>query len=270
MPAERTADFDDLPGLLNQALEGGGSEKLENFLTSYSNLPGPRGNLTLIEFFGALVGDLVKSPGPAFPVERLEALLDGWAALEITSAPVNYPREILPACAVSAYGHVAAARPDWWDDETAKLRQAASDPRWRTREIVAAALQKMLAADWSRTVATLDEWFASDDPLVIRAIAAAVAEPPLLKDTGRASDALACQVKAVEWYARLPQARRKQEVAKTLRQGLGYTVSVGVAAAPAEGLPWLKELAASSDLDLEWIARENMKKNRLKKLLAGK
>jgi hypothetical protein len=38
---------------------------------------------------------------------------------------------------VAAYGEVGAVRPDWWDDEVAKLGVAATDGRWRVREAVA-------------------------------------------------------------------------------------------------------------------------------------
>jgi hypothetical protein len=267
MPAEKALnqDYTELRELLRQALASGGLEPLENFLASHSNLPGPRMNLKVVEAFSLIVGELVRLPGPAFPVERLEALLDGWAALDLAAAPVNHPREILPACAVRAYGQVAVVRPDWWEDEAAKLRRAATSPRWRTREIVAMSLQKILAADWDRAINTLDEWLDSDDPLVVRAVVGAVAEPPLLKDPRRAADALAFQIKAVDWLRKLPPVRRKQAEVRTLRQALGFTVSVAVAAAPAKGWPWLTSLVTSTDPDLNWIARENLKKNRLKK-----
>lgn len=255
-----------LGALLLQALEINDREPLEDFLTGQSNLPGPRLNLKPVEAFAGIIGELVRPLGPSFPVERLEALLDGWAALDLAAAPVNQPREILPACAVRAYGQVAAVRPDWWEDETAKLRRAATSPRWRTREIVALAWQKMLSTDWGRAINTLDEWLDSDDPLVIRAVVGAVAEPLLLKDPQRASDALALQIKAVDWFERWPITRRTQAEARTLRQALGYTVSVAVAAAPAAGWPWLTPLAASADPDLNWIVRENLKKDRLKKV----
>jgi hypothetical protein len=144
MPAEKALnqDYTELRELLRQALASGDLEPLENFLASHSNLPGPRMNLKVVEGFSVIVGELVRLPGPAFPVERLEALLDGWAALDLAAAPVNHPREILPACAVRVYGQVAVVRPDWWEDEAAKLRRAATSPRWRTREIVAMSLQK--------------------------------------------------------------------------------------------------------------------------------
>jgi len=116
----------------------------------------------------------------------------------------------------------------------------------------------------------LEEWLASDDPLVIRAVAGAIAEPPLLKEAGRAAAALRIQARAVEWFAKLPAARRKEDAVRTLRQALGYTLSMAVAADPAQGWPWLQGLAASADPDTAWIARENLKKARLKKFAAGK
>jgi hypothetical protein len=269
MAPEKSPYSYELKSLLDAALATGQHTNLETYLTERSNLPGPRSNLALIEVFAGLVGELVTPPGPAFPVERLEKLLDGWANLDLASAPVNRPREFLPACAVRSYGEVGVVRPDWWDDEITKLHRAASSPRWRTREMVAAALQKLLAADWSRTIAALDDWLLSDDPLVIRAVVGAVAEPPLLKDRHKASESLRLQVKALGWFEKQPAEWRKDEDMRTLRQALGYTLSVAVAAVPAEGWLWLQSLAGSADPDVAWIARENLRKNRLKKLVTG-
>ena len=62
------------------------------------------------------------------------------AALSAEEAPTNDPREILPAAAVMSYGQAAVSRPDWWADELAKIHKAASDPRWRVRELGAFAM----------------------------------------------------------------------------------------------------------------------------------
>ena len=113
-------------------------------------------NLELVATFADVVGEIVAEPEP--PVERIEALLDGWAALSLDAAPVNDPREILPAAAALSYGQAAVSRPDWWDGELAKLRKGASDPRWRVHEMVAAALQRMLEADWERAFAAIANW----------------------------------------------------------------------------------------------------------------
>ena len=250
--------------LLPAALDSNDPAALEAYLTGQSRLPGPRMNLALVTAFAEVVGEVVAQPDP--PVARLAPLLDRWAALPLAAAPVNDPREILPAAAVLAYGQVAVTRPDWWGDEITKLHQAADSPRWRTREMVAAALQRMLAADWTRAYGALVGWLTHDDPLVVRAAAAAVAEPPLLTDPHRAEQALMIQSGAVDRLAALEPEERRTEQARVLRLALGYTVSVAVAAAPEPGLAWLDQLAASPDPDVQWIVRENAKKDRLKRL----
>jgi len=49
-----------------------------------------------------------------------------------------------------------------------------------------------------------------------------------------------------------------------LRKALGYTLSVAIAATPEAGLALLVQLSASVDKDIQWIVRENLKKQRLK------
>jgi hypothetical protein len=121
----------------------------------------------------------------------------------------------------------------------------------------------MLATDWQRTFAVLTTWLTDSDPLVIRAAAAGVAEPALLRDPVRGAQAAAIQAGATGWLGLLPAERRREEAVRVLRQALGYTVSVAVAAAPDSGFALLEALATGPDPDLRWIARENMKKTRL-------
>jgi hypothetical protein len=248
-----------LTQLLLSALRQSDTDALESYLADHSSLPGPRGNLELLNAFADAVGVIITQPDP--PVEPLEDLLDGWTALDVA---VNEPRVMLPCAAVLAYGQAGASRPDWWDGEIAKIHKAAADSRWRVREMVAAALQRMLAADWGRMYSALVEWVAEDNPLVIRAAAAGVAEPPLLNDATRAENALDIQQRAVEKLAHFPLGSRRDENVRTLRQALGYTVSVIVAATLDAGFRLLERLAASDDGDVRWVVRENLKKNRLK------
>lgn len=160
--------------LITQAIVSSDTEALEHYLTERSALPGPHLNTALVNAFADIIGQIVTQEAPQAslplmpPVELIEALLDGWAGLLLDGSPANDPREVLPAIAVLAYGQVAVVRPDWWDDEVAKLHKAASHPRWRVREMVVAALQRMLAADWVRTHQVLMNWLADDDPLVVK------------------------------------------------------------------------------------------------------
>jgi hypothetical protein len=264
MPPKKSLDSAELRALLASALQNdqnGSAAALEAFMMTHSSLPGPRANLSLLDQFAVLVGEVVAGPKP--PTVRLERLLDGWAAIPEEAAPANDPKVILPAAAVLAYGQVAALRPEWWDDEIGKLCRAAADPRWRVREMAATGLQKMLGADWARTLEALNGWLASDNPLVLRAAVAAVAEPPLLTDNARGIQALAVQSQALGWLMRLPAGRRREEDVRTLRQALGYAVSVCVVASPVYGFPFLEKAAASQDTDVRWVVRENLKKTRL-------
>jgi hypothetical protein len=249
----------DVVALLETALAGDPS-KLRAALLAGSRLPGPRLNLALVREFAGAVGAVVSRPDP--PADALVALLDGWAALSPHDAPGDAPAVILPCAAIAAYGDVAVARPAWWSDEMAKLRRAASDARWRVREVVAMALHRVLAHDWYRTASELRAWTDDADPLVVRAAAAAVAEPPLLRVAARAVDAEMVQRGALARLAAVPAVERRRDDVRTLRQALGFTVSVVVAA--TGDLSLLDELARSDDPDLQWVARRNLKKARLR------
>jgi hypothetical protein len=259
--ARTSAQHGEIRAILNAYLDGQPSDSLGHYLMEKSNLPGPRMNLSLVDAFADEVGEAATRP--RVNIGRLEALVDSWAALPLASAPVNHPREILPAAATLAYGQVAVSRPDWWEDESRKLRRQASDPRWRTREMVAAALQRMLEADWGRTCAALVSWASEGEPLVARAAASAVAEPRLLASAAHAEDALAVQAEAINRFINIPAGERQSADVRALRQALGFTLSVVTAASPQTGFHLMEELAALPDADVVWIVRENMKHKRL-------
>ncbi|MPY92412.1 MAG: hypothetical protein GEV08_04870 [Acidimicrobiia bacterium] len=245
--------------LLDEALATGDDGALRAALMAGSRLPGPRMSLEFVARFAVSVGELVQRPDP--PVGALEPLLDGWAALGPEEAPGDRPEVVLPCAAVASYGEVGAVRPDWWPDEVAKLRQAAGDARWRVRELVAAAMQRLLEADWDRTIEELRGWAEARGPLVVRAAAASAAEPRLLASPARAEAALDVQRRAVATFAAQPAEVRRTEAVRALRQALGFTISVAVAATGDFRL--LDVLAASDDKDLRWVARENLRKKRL-------
>ncbi|MBA3873794.1 MAG: hypothetical protein H0X30_32070, partial [Anaerolineae bacterium] len=50
------------------------------------------------------------------------------------------------------------------------------------------------------------------------------------------------------------------------RKGLAYCWSVAVAALPEQGKPLMEKWLASSDKDIRWLMRENLKKDRLKRM----
>ncbi|MFT4084362.1 MAG: HEAT repeat domain-containing protein [Nocardioides sp.] len=147
-----------------------------------------------------------------------------------------------------------------------RSRALAVDGRWRVREGVATGLQ--LLGDRSRAALTriVLDWVGDPHPLVQRAALAAICEPRLLKDPGAAAVALQVCDLATRRLRSLSADRRRQPDARTLRQALGYSWSVAVAAAPEDGLRLFRRLD-TGDPDVAWIVRENGRKKRLATLL---
>jgi hypothetical protein len=247
----------------------------EPYLLAHANLPGPRGNLEL----AAVVADL-----------GTEAQFRRWASLGPDVAPENTPACFLAFCGVVGLGAVIAQSallpPQPWGEPDAlpspevgrgaggegqpatlrTLRSLASDPRWRIREAVAMALQRWGDADMAGLLVEMADW-AAGNPLEQRAAAAALCEPRLLRQPEHAAAVLHI---LDEITASIPLiTNRKGDAFKTLRQGLGYCWSVAVAALPEAGKPLMERWLASSDPDIRWIMRENLKKNRLVRIDAA-
>jgi hypothetical protein len=143
-----------------------------------------------------------------------------------------------------------------------RLHEHATDARWRIREAVAIALQRL--EDPSRLDRIVRAWVEDGDPLVQRAAVAAICEPRLLKTPPAAALALeACAVATASL-----KDHPRSDGRKVLRQALGYCWSVAVAADPDAGLPAFEALRNDPDPDVHWIVTENAKKARLAKLLA--
>jgi hypothetical protein len=247
-----------LPGLLAR-LDRAGRAALESHLLTHSNLPGPRGNLALAAAFAAAVRErLARDPKSA---DDLWAVCESWSSLDATAAPVNDPREFLVFCAALGIaefsGQPRQAKRVW-----PRLRQLAADFRWRTREGVAMAVQRLLAVAPAEASRELKRWSGEAGQwLVLRAVAAAVAEPALLHAKKQIDLAFSLHRAVLKHFGKARE--RGNEEFKTLRQGLGYTISVLAAAEPERGWTLLDELAESGDSDLLWIVKENLKKNRL-------
>ncbi len=94
----------------------------------------------------------------------------------------------------------------------------------------------------------------------MRAAAAGLAEPVLLRDESQV-------VRVIEILdhitAAVEAAQKHDEDFKTLCKGLGYCWSVVVAALPAQGKQFIERWLSSTDKDVRWIMKENLKKNRL-------
>jgi hypothetical protein len=128
------------------------------------------------------------------------------------------------------------------------------------------ALQRLGDADPDAFRAVVSAWADEADPLVLRAAAAAVCEPRLLRPPAMAALAVDVCRRATAALAAVPEERRRDPAVRTLRQGLGYCWSVAVAADPEPGLGAFAALDPA-DPDVAWIIRENRKKARLARLL---
>jgi hypothetical protein len=246
-----------LTDLTNEFLKTGNEENLTKYLTSNSNLPGPRGNLELAEVFADVVEKNARGES-----EKLWSLCMKLTQFSPVEAPVNSPEEFLVFCGARGVG-VLGSSSTFFQKALFRLKELASDPRWRTREAVAMAIQSMIEKQPQETLEELDSWIENDNWLVMRAVAAGVAEPALLKDKQTAKSAFELYKKI---FTKIVAAReRKSDEFKTLKQGLGYSLSVVVCAFPREGFECMLQLADTQDADVLWIVKENLKKNRLVK-----
>jgi hypothetical protein len=219
--------------------------KLENwdpYLLKESGLPGPRGNIELAQVVAE---------------EGTRQLFQNYISYTAARAPVNSPYEFLAFCGVVGFGRLLA---EGDHRLLGMLRGFASDPRWRLREAVAMALQRLGDADMDQLVASMKEW-ADGTTLELRAAAAALCEPRLLKRKDHALAVLSILDHITSTVEQVPD--RSDENFRTLRKGLGYCWSVAVAALPEEGKPMMEKWMLRTDKDIRWIIRENLKKSRL-------
>jgi hypothetical protein len=244
-----------LNDVMGEALEAGNEENLTEYLTSNSNLPGPRGNLELAEAFADVVKDYAgKEP------QKLWNLCLKLTQFSLVEAPVNSPKEFLVFCGARGVGAIGASQ-ETFQEAMSRLKELASDPRWRTREGVAMAVQNMIGKQPQKTLREIEGWVENNNWLAMRAVVAGVAEPALLKDKQTAISAFELHKKI---FAKIIAAQeRKSAEFKTLKQGLGYSLSVVTRAIPREGFEYMRQLIEEQDADVLWIVKENLKKNRL-------
>ncbi|SRR5258706_15114264 len=208
-------------------------EDWEPYLKKNSGLPGARANLELV----TAVGD----EADADRLWRMSASNDEFIAL----------------CGTAGLGRVALMEPatvmTW-------LKELASDPRWRVREGVAIALQRIGREDMSHLVKEMQGW-STEGPYVQRAAAAGLCEPALLKTREHAVQTL---VILDEITTSLAASReRKDDGFRVLRKALGYCWSVAAAAAPENAVPYFEKWMGSSDKDVAWVMKSNLAKARM-------
>lgn len=214
------------------------------YLLKNSGLPGPRGNLELAQ----VTADM----GTKFEFEQFLSFTD--------TADENTPLVFLVFCGILGLGKLAALGEHGL---LFRLRSYASDPRWRIREAVATALQYVGDKDMQLLLDEMQIW-GDGNWYEKRAAAAALAEPRLLKEPVTVRKVL--KIFNLVTQEVVTAGHPNDESFKVLRQGLGYCWSVAVAALPGAGKPAMEKWMSSKNLDVRWIMRENLKKNRLLKV----
>lgn len=205
----------------------------EPYLTMHSGLPGPRANLELVA--------AVAEEADADLLWKLSASQDEYLAL----------------CGTAGLGRIALLEPD---TVMSWLRDQASDARWRVREGVAIALQRVGREDMPMLLAAMKDW-ANDDAFVQRAAVAGLCEPPILKHNADVVEVLEILDRITTSLASTHD--RRAEGFRVLRQALGYGWSVAAAAAPQNAIPYLQKWLQAKDKDIVWVMRSNLAKSRM-------
>lgn len=217
----------------------------EPFLLKESGLPGPRGNIELAQ---------------AVAEEGNEALFEHLLSFDSHKAPTNSPAEFLAFCGVLGQGKLLASGKR---EVLEKLRRFAGDPRWRTREAVAMALQRFGDTDMGALLDEMEKW-SKGDVWVQRAAIAAICEPRLLTQPKYAEQVLDILDRVT---VLLKEAEnRDKEGFRVLRQALGYCWSVAVVALSEKGKQVMERWLTVEDRDVRWIMRENLRKSRLARM----
>jgi hypothetical protein len=220
-------------------------ENWDSYLLKESGLPGPRGNIELAQ----VVAD-----------EGNLTLFQRYVGYTAVTAPTNSPYEFLAFCGVVGLGRLLA---EGHTDLLPALRGHASDPRWRIREAVAMALQRLGDVDMDQLISAMQEW-SIGTPLEQRAAAAALCEPRLLRQPDHAGAVLQILDEITATIERVTD--RRSDDFRALRKGLGYCWSVVAVALPAEGKTLMEKWLVSADKDIQWIMQTNLKKARLARL----
>lgn len=229
----------------------GSPDLLRSYLNENSNLPGPRGNLTLAERLSKLVSRTWK--------EKREYLIE---ALEQWRASDN---EYLLFCYYSTLGHLMAHHPE--EDAWAKgaLYEGNFSKHWRAREAVTFAVVAMLKTRPRYTLDLLKQWNQNSHIIVLRNILVALADPTSLKSNLEIGEELRDYIhKAINIVKKPSEEEKANESYKLLKKSLGFVLSV----AAMEDSRIVDDMMGWVNLgnrELVSIVKQNAKKNRFKK-----
>jgi hypothetical protein len=217
----------------------------DRFLIENSGLPGKRGNIEL---------------GKAVAEEGDQKLFLRYLTFVEKIAPANTPQEFFAFCGILGLGRLLS---EGQYEFLPIIKTHASDNRWRTREAVAMALQRWGEKDIVRLLNEMESW-SRGNLFEKRAAAAALCEPILLTEIAVVEGVLKILQQITS--SLLEVVNRKAEAFRVLKKGLGYCWSIAIAAYPEKGKQYFESWLNCPDADIRWILKENLKKNRLKRM----
>jgi hypothetical protein len=230
---------------------------LEQFLLANSRLPGPRANLEL-------AADVAKETRGLTTNEALNQIFYDWLKSDWPPGPAA---DYLPFCALMGLGglYLGSSKTDRALIPI-RFREAANSVNWRIREAVTQALQFIGEEDVDAMMAVLNEWRANATLLEQRAMIATVAHPPILSRYPEVvQSGLDIGNDIFERIQGLDATTRKSEPLKVLVKGMGFALSVLVAADPTAGFAFMRKWASDGDPDINKILAANLTKSRLSK-----
>lgn len=217
----------------------------DSFLMKESGLPGPRGNLELAQAFAGIAK---------------ESLIQKYISINPDEAPENTPKSFLTFCGVVGLGTLINQGKFGY---LKHLRQFASDHRWRIREGVAIALQRIGDSNIIFLLNEMKTW-SKGNYFEKRAAIATLCEPRLLTSDQASSSVL--DILDDVTLSIVNSKDIKSEGFEVLRKGLAYCWSVAISACPEKGKKLFEKWVGNKNNEIIRIMKENLKKNRLVKM----
>lgn len=223
-----------------------------DYLLKNSNLPGPRANLELLYAFSKNA-----------PIQVIEACL----AYNHESLS-NSPEEFVVMCGVVGYCVNCISsfteKKDKLDEVNECLKTFANHSSWRIRESVAIGLQEIAKQTDIYEILHFIEPWCKGTYYEQRAMVATICEPALLKNQTAnlvVFDYLLSVTLPFNTYT-----GPLSDDQKSLRKALAYGWSVAIVACPDQGKHHFETLLDIKGKHIQWLIKENLKKNRLIKM----
>jgi hypothetical protein len=217
----------------------------DEYLKKESGLPGPRANLELLAAVVDLGGEHIFTKYLNYDLKRPDT---------------NSKEVFLSLVGVMGLGKlVTLGKKEYLDT----LKKYASDTRWRIREAVAMALQRIGDHDINLLIGKMKKW-AIGNLYEKRAAIAGLCEPRLLKEVFVVNEVLDILNQVTEAIKEVKD--RKSEEFRVFKKALSYCWSVAVVANSEEGKVGMSKWFRSQDKDIKSVMKENLKKNRLLKM----